>query len=389
MPRPRLPIGAHGEINLDQIAPGKWRARTLYRFEDGKRRQVERTAKTKAAAENRLKSALVDIETPQPRAEMTVSDLIAEYLEAQKKAKLSPNTLKAYRAYCKNVEAGLGAHLVKQVKTMRVQKFLDDLTESSGAGSAAGARTVLSGMFNLAIRHDLITHNPVSSAKGAKQSGRRGAKGLPADQIALMMQRIRQVDDLVERDFCDLWEFMSLVGSRIAETCGITESMVFFDKQAVTIGPSVARETGGAPFLYEDAKTEESKRTVVIPKRAMHIIERRLEMRPWTKEGAIFPDPLGGLYFPGKVEQLWARHRAAVGFPEFTSHGFRKSVATMLDEAHMSPRDIAEYLGHKKPSMTMDVYMDLNKQSAMMAEVIEGKFGVSSESPSAKGAKVA
>jgi integrase len=165
--------------------------------------------------------------------------------------------------------------------------------------------------------------------------------------------------------------------------------MVFFDKNAVTIGRSIARETGGQPFLYENAKTEESKRTIVIPKRAMQIIERRLDARPWTKEGAIFPDPLGMLYFPGKVEQLWARHRTSVGFPTFTSHGFRKSVATMLDEAGMSPRDIAEYLGHTKPSMTMDVYMDLNKQSAKMADVIEGKFGVSSESVPPKGAKVA
>lgn len=380
MARPRLPIGAHGEINLDKLPTGKWRARTLYRFDDGKRRQVERTAKTKAAAENALKSALVNIETPQPRAEMTVSDLIATYLETQEKAKLSPNTLKSYRAYCKNVEAGLGAQIVKHVKTMRIQKFLDDLTESSGAGSAAGARTVLSGMFNLAIRHDIIALNPVTSAKGAKQPGRRGAKGLPPAQIALMMRNIRAIDDLVERDFCDLWEFMSLVGSRIAETCGLTDTMVFPETRSVTIGPSVAKMPGEAPFIYEDAKTDESKRTIVIPKRAFEIIERRRDTRPWTKEGAIFPDPLGQLYVPGKVEQIWARNRDAAGFPSFTSHGFRKSVATMLDDAGMSPRDIAEYLGHKKPSMTMDVYMELNKQSAKMAEVIEGKFGVSSGS---------
>jgi integrase len=40
-----------------------------------------------------------------------------------------------------------------------------------------------------------------------------------------------------------------------------------------------------------------------------------------------------------------------------TSHVFRKTCATILDEAGMSARDIADQLGHARPSMTQDVYM--------------------------------
>lgn len=38
-------------------------------------------------------------------------------------------------------------------------------------------------------------------------------------------------------------------------------------------------------------------------------------------------------------------------------HAFRKTVATALDQASLTPRDIAEYLGHSDPSLTMGVYM--------------------------------
>ncbi len=38
-----------------------------------------------------------------------------------------------------------------------------------------------------------------------------------------------------------------------------------------------------------------------------------------------------------------------------TSHVFRKTVATRLDEAGFTPRQVADQLGHANPSMTLDV----------------------------------
>jgi len=40
-----------------------------------------------------------------------------------------------------------------------------------------------------------------------------------------------------------------------------------------------------------------------------------------------------------------------------TSHTFRKTTATILDNAGQSARQIADQLGHARPSMTQDVYM--------------------------------
>jgi integrase len=39
-----------------------------------------------------------------------------------------------------------------------------------------------------------------------------------------------------------------------------------------------------------------------------------------------------------------------------TSHTFRKTTATLLDEAGQSPRQVADQLGQSRPSMTQDVY---------------------------------
>jgi len=51
-----------------------------------------------------------------------------------------------------------------------------------------------------------------------------------------------------------------------------------------------------------------------------------------------------------------ARDRARLA-QRVTFRTFRKTVATLLDEAGLTARQIADVLGHAHPSMTQDVYM--------------------------------
>ncbi len=49
--------------------------------------------------------------------------------------------------------------------------------------------------------------------------------------------------------------------------------------------------------------------------------------------------------------------RDELGMPDVTSHSFRKTVATLIDDAELSARIGADHLGHAKVSMTQDRYM--------------------------------
>jgi integrase len=60
-----------------------------------------------------------------------------------------------------------------------------------------------------------------------------------------------------------------------------------------------------------------------------------------------------------------------LGYEWVTSHTLRKTVATRLDEAGRSPREIADQLGHAKASMTLDVYMGRNVVSAAAAAILD------------------
>ena len=62
-----------------------------------------------------------------------------------------------------------------------------------------------------------------------------------------------------------------------------------------------------------------------------------------------------------------------------SSHSFRKSVATMIDDAGLSDRIAADQLGHAKVSMTTDVYMTRGQVHTEVADVLDKLVGKSDE----------
>ena len=64
-----------------------------------------------------------------------------------------------------------------------------------------------------------------------------------------------------------------------------------------------------------------------------------------------------------------ARGEASLAW--ITSHTFRKTAATILDEAALSARLVADQLGHSRPSMTQDVYMGRRAVDSQAALALE------------------
>lgn len=56
-------------------------------------------------------------------------------------------------------------------------------------------------------------------------------------------------------------------------------------------------------------------------------------------------------------------------------HVFRKTVATILDESGLTPREIADQLGHAQVSMTQDVYMGRRAFGRAASAALEDMFG--------------
>ncbi|MFT4307179.1 MAG: tyrosine-type recombinase/integrase [Microbacterium sp.] len=100
------------------------------------------------------------------------------------------------------------------------------------------------------------------------------------------------------------------------------------------------------------SKTMAGERTIVVPARVAVMLARRM-----LGDRPVSPMPFLKRRDQRNTSGEWHAARERPGLPACTFHSFRKTVATALDQAGRTPRDIVEYLGHANPSLTMSVYM--------------------------------
>jgi integrase len=85
----------------------------------------------------------------------------------------------------------------------------------------------------------------------------------------------------------------------------------------------------------------------------------------------VFPEPNGGWRDPSNTQADLRDAFTTAGFDWVTTHVFRKTVATLMDQAGLSSRAAADQLGHANTSMTTDVYFGRKIAATGAAAVLE------------------
>ena len=383
MGRPRLPISTYGTINVRELSPGVWRARTQYRFPDGKRRQVERIrpGRTGARAATALRAALVDLVTPasgELKASTRLATLGERFVAEKRDSGLAAGSVATYEQVLKSIIVPrIGDLRLDEATPGRLQQFFTAVAKEHGHGQAKTCRSVLSGMLGMAVRVDALRTNPVSQVARIRHRQSHASSALALDVVPGFIDTVLSDPVLTQLDVGEILAFMVLTGCRVGEALGLLWSDVDFAAGKVTFNGTAVRVPGGGVMNQRHGKTAASTRTISVPPRALRILEARQR-----NAEVVFPSVRMRVRDPVNVENIWRQNRGRLGFEEVTTHALRKTAATGLDVAGMSARGIAEYLGHAKPSLTQDVYMSRNVGSSAAAEHLERMFGVNTELPS-------
>ena len=151
-----------------------------------------------------------------------------------------------------------------------------------------------------------------------------------------------------------------------------TESFDFdTDAGTITITGKVIRETGKGLIRMDETKTASGHRTLPLPRFAIETLTERRALPYLGEQDLIFPSTAGTLRDPNNFGRLWRTVRDELGVPEVTTHSFRKTVATLIDDQGLSARIGADHLGHAKVSMTQDRYMARGKVHTQVADVLD------------------
>jgi integrase len=378
MPRPPLPLGTYGKIKTWQ--EGKiWLARAQFRDFDGIVRPVKRSAKTKAAAERELKTALAERQMPVKRSEITaqtkiekVAELwLAEIQQAVDGGSKSPSTLDTYRTiYRRHVGPALGALRVQEVDTPVVDRVLAVIKQKTVSG-ARTAKIVISGLMRLAARHGAVTINPVRETARIEGAPRRKPRALTAQERQEWLAALEASEAARLWDLPDLSLMMLATGCRIGECLAIGWDEIDLESARVEVCWRLVRQIGVGLLRLSSTKSGESgERVIPLPSWAVTMLKRR-RLAIASGVQAVFPDSLGGWRDPSNVRRVWRQVRDEAQMEGLVSHMLRKTVASFLDDADVSTRKISDQLGHSKVSMTQDRYLGRKLTDRQTADVLE------------------
>ncbi len=234
------------------------------------------------------------------------------------------------------------------------------------------ARTLLRGGLQLAVLNNVLTTNPVRDVESIRSKGQpRGAVAVSGEELRQLVAKLRTSEGCVKRDLVDPVTLLIATGLRRSELLALR--WVDFDAVAGTVAVTgkVVRKRGGGLLRVDETKTAAGRRVVALPSFAITaLIERR--KKPYLGEqSVIFPSTAGTLRDPDNFNSQWRKVRAELGVPDLTSHSFRKTLATLVDDEGLSARIAADHLGHSRVSMTQDQYMSRGQVHTEVAHLLE------------------
>jgi integrase len=380
--RPPLRIGQHGKINRIYLGGGVWMARTRFRDADGVTRIVERRgpadehdkhgklaadALIEALAERRAPSCGPDAIGLDTRVMMLADAYIARLAQDGR----AETTIRTYRFAAARFDKLFGGVRVGEATPARIDAALRSMRSAHGATMAKQAKTVLRGALQLAVLANVIGTNPVRDVSGIKLDRPKGATALTADELRELLSKLGASQYCRQHDLVDPITLFIATGLRRSELLGLRWADFDADTGTIAVTGKAVRIAGKGLVRLDETKSAAGRRTIPLPRFAVDMLTARRRLPYIGEQPIIFPSTAGTLRDPDNFNRQWRQVRDQLGASQVSTHSFRKTVATLIDDQGLSARIGADHLGHAKVSMTQDRYMARGKLHPQVAELLE------------------
>jgi len=292
-----------------------------------------------------------------------------------------PETARVYGSMITHVAAApIGAKLLQKIASLDLENFYATVKPRKGkkATLAAGTIQLLHAVINealgKAVKDKLLASNPATNAterpRTAEHAAQDAARGncLTEEEVRRVLAAAKEVGAQVEAFF---WLAIDS-GARKSELLGLTWDHVDLDGGTITI----ARQLKPQATLQADSKPTKTRRIRKVVLTAETIARLRAHRKEQNvlkmANRNVYQD--GNLVFAKQVEDLQSPTAqlgqpcpalaersfnqviATAGVKLITPHGLRHSSATLDLGEGVSPKVVAEKLGHANASMTLNIY---------------------------------
>lgn len=254
----------------------------------------------------------------------------------------------------------IGARRVRDVSRVDVQALVVGLSETLAPATVRLTFSYVQAVLAHAVHERLIAESPCSRVKLPKVE-RVPVVPLTPGQVWEMAERM--VDEPGVKNGRRLGHFraFALVGAatglRPGELRGLTWDRV--TKAGLRVDRQLAPSSGAVP-VFGPPKTPSSVRTVPLAASTRRLLEAVHEERGEGPERLVFYRPPAGALTRTALQYAWEVASAGMGLPERSGwHMLRHHHASMLIGAGLSPRAVADRLGHSDPAETLQTYSHL------------------------------
>jgi integrase len=379
--RPPLRIGQHGKIKRIHLGGGVWLARCRFRDSDGVTRVVERRGPVDEhdshgkQAEDALIEALRQ-RVPAGGGEVTLDTkimvLVDRHIDRLDDDGRSVRTIDTYRYCSKLLGKVITGVRVGEATPARLDAAIRSMRNAHGDVMAVQSKTILKGGLHLAVMANVLAANPVRDVSPMRAKSRpKGAQALTVDELRALFAELRESEACQRHDLVDPVMLFIATGLRISELLGLQWTDFDAGASTLTVTGKVIRAAGKGLMRIDDTKTAAGRRTIPLPTFAGAVLLARLDTPYLGQQTMIFPSGAGTWRDPDNFRARWREVRSELGVPDATSHSFRKTVATLIDDEGLSARIGADHLGHSRISMTQDKYMARGRVHTAVAALLD------------------
>ncbi|WP_282826357.1 tyrosine-type recombinase/integrase [Gulosibacter sediminis] len=400
MARPRIAAGEIGQIQVTQLASGKWRARARMRNDSGDLVQLRAEGATEEAAHNELLARAREQMT-QTKAIVTGASTIAEAAAAwlptvkvrAENGMLSWSTYENYEGMVRlTLVPVCGGVTLDALTVGRCDRIIQNLLADRGISAARKARSVLSLICGFAVRDDAIPTNPVRDVTRLPTPEKKTTMLTPPQIEAIrdLMTRWREAEGMGPRPnwraLVDGMDIMLGTSARVGECIGLRRCDVDMTTAPPTIlidGTVIQNKVQG--ILRKDApKRTRQRRRVALPALAADAVRRRLALADRGAEALLFPTKTGKPMSVSNYERLLrsfiddnrdALLRLGVEVDEYSTHIYRRTTATLVERA-AGLTIASRLLGHANEMVTRNSYVITAEQvDIVTADILDSILG--------------
>jgi integrase len=316
-------------------------------------------------------------------SQVTVGDYLTNYLANA--THISPKTLERYHELAaRQIIPHIGSVKLQKLKPEHVEVWHKALLSNGNNGrhvtakslstrTVSHAHRLLAGMLARALTNGTIARNVAAIAKPPRVEAKE-IEILPPDKVPAVLEALTG-------SWVHPIAVLALAsGMRRGELLALRWSDIDLDKSLVHVGRSV-EETKAHGLRAKSPKTKAGRRNFKVDAEAVAVLRAhraeqmriRLELGQGGKPELVFGTIEDQFRSPDDLTSEWCRLRQVKKLPLVSFHSLRHTHVSILIRRGVDILTISRRIGHRKASITLDVYghlIDGNDDAA--AKAMEG-----------------